>query len=197
MRAAFPLPFVVVVPAVKPAATLTRTGHIGVVATEASARGAYLRTLIAEHAQGKDVRAVGCPELVRLAEDGRLEGPIVEQSIRHSIQPMLDAGIDVLVLGCTHFPAQRAAFERVAGPEVAVIDSGAAIARQTRRLLERDGLLASAASAARSTPRALTPRDEFWCSGEVASFEHAAAALLGEPITARHAPGLLIPPDAG
>jgi glutamate racemase len=197
MRAAFPLPFVAVVPAVKPAAALTRTGRIGVVATEASARGAYLRALIQEHAQGLEVRAVGCPDLVRLAEAGVLEGPLVEESIRHSIQPMLDAGIDVLVLGCTHFPAQRAAFARVAGPDVAIIDSGAAIARQTRRLLERDDLLAPPASAARAVPRGLMPHDELWCSGEVVSFERSAAALLGEPVTARSAEGMLISPDAG
>jgi glutamate racemase len=197
MRAAFPVPFVVVVPAVKPAAAMTQTKRVGVVATEASARGDFLRMLIQEHAQGVEVSAVGCPDLVRLVEAGALEGPVVEESIRHSIQPMLDAGIDVLVLGCTHFPAQRAAFARVAGPEVSIIDSGAAIARQARRLLEQDDVLMPPASVARATPRDLTPRDEFWCSGDVASFARTATAILGQPITARHADGMLMLPNAG
>jgi glutamate racemase len=193
LRATFDLPFVVVVPAVKPAAAMTRTGRIGVAATEASARGDYLRTLIREHAQGVQVQAAGCPDLVRLVEAGLLEGPLVEEAIRGYIQPMLDAGIDVLVLGCTHFPAQRPAFERVVGPGVAVIDSGAAIARQTRRVLAKDGHLALPDSGPLAAPRALSDTDEFWCSGDVASFERTAGAILGEPISARHAGGMLLP----
>lgn len=190
--------FVGVVPAVKPAAERTRAGRVGVASTEASARGDYLKRLIAEHANGVRVYAAGCPQLVTLAEAGMLDGVEVETAIREYIQPMLDAGIDELVLGCTHFPAQRAAFERVAGPRVEVIDSGAAIARQTRRVLERDGRLAepmptsspSRAIAARepSKPRALGVCDELWCSGDIARFERTATAILGCYIHARYAP---------
>ncbi|HEX3271178.1 MAG TPA: hypothetical protein VHR15_11055, partial [Ktedonobacterales bacterium] len=78
-------------------------------------------------------------------------------------------------------------FERVAGPEVAVIDSGAAIARQTRRVLTERGLLATERPAL-ETPRPLSSDDEFWHSGDQQQFERVASVLMGEPITARRAP---------
>lgn len=189
LRAALPeVPFVGVVPAVKPAAERTRVGKIGVASTEASAKGDYLRGLIATFANGARVLARGCPRLVTMVEEGILDGPVAEAAVRADIQPMLDAGIDMLVLGCTHFPALRPVFERVAGPGVTVIDSGAAIARQTRRVLTRDDLLAAPYESVAETPRSLQPSDEFWCTGDVARFEAIASILLGEPVSARATP---------
>lgn len=196
LRAAFDVPIIGVVPAVKPAAEHTRVGRIGVAATEASANGTFLRQLIAEHANGVHVEAVGCPRLVLLAEAGILDEPEAEAAIRGYITPILDDGIDQLVLGCTHFPAMRAAFERVAGPGVAVIDSGAAVARQTRRVLVRDGLLSPADTGPTTTPRALGAGDAFWCSGDVPQFERVATAILRQPVRARLAPGMVLAPDA-
>jgi glutamate racemase len=185
LRERFAVPFVGVVPAVKPAAERTRVGRVGVAATEASARGTYLQRLIRDHANGVQVLAVGCPRLVLLAEAGVLDGPEAERAVREAIQPLLAAQVDTLVLGCTHFPAMRAVFERVAGPEIEVIDSGAAVARQTRRVLEGRGLLAEPALPARSAPRPPAMTDEFWCSGDVTRFEATATAILGHSIRAR------------
>lgn len=189
LRQALPVSLVGVVPAVKPAAERTRTGIIGIAATEASAHGEYLRGLIHAHAHGVRVLAAGCPRLVELVEAGTLDGPEAVAAVRGYIQPMLDAGIDLLVLGCTHFPAMRAAFERVAGPAVSVIDSGAAIARQTRRVLQRGGLLADPDAAPAMQPRAPDASDEFWCSSDVAAFERVASMVLDHPVRARLAPG--------
>jgi glutamate racemase len=191
LREAYPsIPFVVVVPAVKPAAAMTRTGKVGVAATEASARGDYLQTLVREHARGVRVLAVGCPDLVRLAESGLLEGSVVEGAIRGYLQPMLEAGIDVLVLGCTHFPAQRAAFQRVVGSGVAVIDSGAAIARQARRVLLGEDLLATPVISPLDVPRPLLAGDEFWTSGDTGTFARVASAILGEDVSACYTPDM-------
>jgi glutamate racemase len=194
LRATFPdIEFVGVVPAVKPAAKRSHTGKIGVAATEASARSDFLRQLIEQHAGGVEVLAVGCPRLVLLAEAGRLEGPEVEAVIREYIQPMLDAGIDTLVLGCTHFPAMRTAFQQVAGPDVEIIDSGEAIARRTRFLLTEHQLLAAPGQESEGkTPRALTSHDEFWCSGDAAHFGQVAEMILHQSVQARQAPGMLI-----
>ena len=96
--------FVGVVPAVKPAAERTRVGRVGVASTEASAKGGYLKRLIAEHATGVEVLAVGCPRLVELVEAGTLDGHVAEAAVRGYIQPLLDAGIDKLVLGLYAFP---------------------------------------------------------------------------------------------
>ena len=191
------IPFVVVVPAVKPAAEQTRNGRIGVAATPASARSAYLRTLIAEHASNAHVLPVGCPHLVELAERGILDGPIVEQAILAELAPLVAADIDTLVLGCTHFPAQRAAFQRVMGPGVAVIDSGAAVARRTRTVLERAGLLANPNSGPAVEPRAVRPDDEFWRSGAADNLERVATALLGPVPPVQFAEGMLLEPVAG
>ncbi len=192
LRAAHPdIPFVGVVPAVKPAAKLTRVGRVGVASTEASARGDYLRRLIAEHAQGVSVSAVGCPRLVLLAEAAELDGPLVEATIREDIAPLLDAGIDTLVLGCTHFPAMRPAFERVVGPDIQVIDSGAAIARRARVILTEAGLLANPLGAPADAPRPPRPDDEFWRSGaDGVAFDRVADALLGGRTQSRLALGM-------
>lgn len=177
--------FVGVVPAVKPAAERTRAGVVGVAATEASANGSFLKELIRQHANGVRVLAVGCPSLVTLAEAGVLDGPEAETAVRGYIEPMLREGIDKLVLGCTHFPAMRAIFEEIAGPDIEVIDSGAAVALQTRRVLTRERLLSPADGGPASTSRALRPDDEFWCSGDPRHFERVARAILHQPVTAR------------
>jgi glutamate racemase len=192
LRETFAVPFVGVVPAIKPAATLTHSGHVGIAATEASAHGDYLRQLIADHANGVTVHAVGCPQLVLLAEKGILDGPEAETAIRGYVDPMLAVGIDVLVLGCTHFPAMREAFARVVGPEVAVIDSGAAIARQTRRVLAERGWLSGEGEVA-SDSRALTAADSLWCSGDVGQFARVAEAILGMSVEVRGAPEMISP----
>jgi glutamate racemase len=193
LRETFDCPFVGVVPAIKPAVALTKTGHVGIAATEASARGDYLRRLIAEHAHGVEVHAVGCPRLVLLAEAGILDGPEAEAAIREYVTPLLEAGIDTLVLGCTHFPAMREAFARVVGPDITMIDSGAAIARQTRRVLTERGWLAHPGEATRN-PRRLTPNDSLWCSGDVKRFARVASVILGYPVTVHGAPDMLLPP---
>jgi glutamate racemase len=197
LRAAYTVPFVGVVPAVKPAAERTRAGKVGIASTEASARGTYLRRLIADHANGVRVFAQGCPDLVTLAEAGTLDGPEAEAAVRAYVQPMLDAGIDKLVLGCTHFPAMRAVFERVAGPDVEVIDSGAAVARQARRVLAQRGLLAAPDGEPARAPRPPDARDEFWCSGDPIRFARVASAILGHPIMGRLAPEMRVERHAG
>ncbi|HEY7975293.1 MAG TPA: glutamate racemase, partial [Ktedonobacterales bacterium] len=175
LRATYPqTPFVAVVPAVKPAAELTRVGRVAVAATNSAARSDYLRGLIAQFAQGVEVFPVGCQSLVTLAEAGLLDGPEVEREIRQSMEPLLAKGIDVLALGCTHFPAMRPVFERVVGPDVLVIDSGAAVARQTRRVLRERRLLAAPGAAPVDAPRLLRSDDEFWRSGTNVAFEQVA-----------------------
>jgi glutamate racemase len=189
------VPFVGVVPAVKPAAERTKTGVIGVASTEASARGDYLKHLIEEHAAGVRALTVGCPRLVTLAEAGTLDGPEAEGAIREYIGPLLAQNIDELVLGCTHFPAMRAAFERVAGPTVEIIDSGAAIARQTRRVLEERCALAAPGAQPAESPRATRANDEFWCSGDAVAFSRVASAIVGEAIIASTVPGMVAVAD--
>jgi len=180
LRATYDLPFIGVVPAVKPAVAQSQRRRVGIAVTNQAARSPYLRNLIARYADGAQVYTAGCTELVTLVEAGQLAGEAAEGAVRACLRPLLEAGIDTLALGCTHFPALRPVIERIVGPEVLVIDSGAAVARQTRRVLTQHGLLGAVEHA---TP----PRHEFWCSGDPQAFSAAAAAVLGEPVTARRA----------
>jgi glutamate racemase len=183
LRATFPdLTFIGVVPAVKPAARLTRKGRIGIAATNQAAKATYLRQLIDEFAGGIEAFAVGCPDLVTLVERGQFDGPEVEETVQRALQPVLAEGIDVLVLGCTHFPALHAVIERVAGPKVQIVDSGQAIARRTRAVLERTALLAS-----ETGPALKDERLEIWSSGDPAIFHSVATHILALPVSARQA----------
>jgi glutamate racemase len=183
LRATFPdLTFIGVVPAVKPAARLTRKGRIGIAATNQAAKAVYLRQLIDEFAGGIEAFAVGCPDLVSLVEHGQFDGPEVEEAVRQALQPVLAADIDVLVLGCTHFPALQTVIERVAGPKVQIIDSGQAIARRTRAVLQHAELLAPATS-----PVPVIERLQVWSSGDPAVFSSVATHILARPVTARQA----------
>jgi glutamate racemase len=181
LRATFSLPFIGVVPAVKPAARLTKRGRIGVAATNQAARATYLRQLIDDYASGVQVYAVGCPELVTLVEHGDFDGPLVEETLQNSLHPLLVNDIDVLVLGCTHFPALRPTIERVVGPRVLVIDSGPAIARRTHAILDVEGI--NHPTNHQHEPGQL----QVWCSGDASTFSEVASKLLGYPVLARQA----------
>lgn len=177
LRATFPsIPFVGVVPAVKPAARATKKGRIGIAATNQAAKATYLRQLIDEFAGGIQAFAIGCPELVALVEDGQLDGPVVEETVRQALDPILHEDIDVIVLGCTHFPALRPVIERVATRQVQVIDSGTAIARRTRYVLDTENLMQP-----NTEPGELC----LWCSGDPEKFSVIASELLGYHITTR------------
>ncbi len=181
LRATFSLPFIGVVPAVKPAARFTKRGRIGVAATNQAARAAYLRQLIDDYASDVQVYAVGCPELVTLVEHGDFDGPLVEETLQNSLRPLLVNDIDVLVLGCTHFPALRTTIEHVVGPHVLVIDSSSAIARRTQAILDVEGINHP------TNPKYKPGELQVWCSGDASTFSEVASKLLGYPVLVRQA----------
>jgi glutamate racemase len=194
LRATFSVPFVGVVPAVKPAARATRKGRIGIAATNQAARALYLRQLIDEFAEGTSVYAIGCPELVTLVEQGELDGSHTEQIVREAFQPLLTENVDVIVLGCTHFPALRPIIERITNNQVQVIDSGLAVARRTRSVLEAEGLISPASLNSRDpiyrVREGTAEKDaqlQIWCSGDAVAFSKVASQILGYPVGARQA----------
>lgn len=141
LRASYPVPFVGMEPAVKPACARTRSGVVGVLATGAALAGEKFHRLVAAHADGVRVITQPCPGLVECVEAGDVDGPRVRALVEQYLAPLRAAGADVLVLGCTHYPFLRGVVEALAGPHVCVLDTGEAVARQTRRVLEREGLL--------------------------------------------------------
>ncbi len=141
LRASYPLPFVGMEPAVKPACAQTRSGVVGVLATGAALAGDKFHRLVAAHADGVRVITQPCPGLVECVESGELDGPRTEALVRRYIEPLRAAGADTLVLGCTHYPFLRPLIQRIAGKEVMLVDTGAAVARQVQRVLDREALL--------------------------------------------------------
>ena len=139
LREEYPdVPFVGMEPAVKPAALGTETGVIGVLATAGTLKGSkYLKTKGRFEDDVRIVEHVG-DGFVELVENGILRGPEAEETVRKSLQPLLDAGADRIVLGCTHYPFLKPVIASIAGPDVQIIDPAPAVARQTVRMLEKD-----------------------------------------------------------
>jgi glutamate racemase len=136
LRRTFPdIPFVGMEPAVKPAAERTHNGIVGVIATQATFQGQLFASLVERYADHVRVLTQACPGLVEAVEAGRLEPPDTEALLRQYLAPLLEAGVDQLVLGCTHYPFLRPTIERLVGAGVAVIDPAPAVARQVERVL--------------------------------------------------------------
>jgi glutamate racemase len=189
LRATFTVPFVGVVPAVKPAARATRKGRVGIAAASNQvARSPYLRQLIDEFDDGIDFYRVGCPELVTLVEQGELDGSHTEQIVREAFQPLLTEDVDVIVLGCTHFPALRPVIERITSNQVQIIDSGSAVARRTRSVLEAEGLISPASLNGNVGTSAKDDLLQIWCSGDPIAFSKVAGRILGYHVVARQSP---------
>jgi glutamate racemase len=151
MRESFPaMPIVGVEPGLKPAAAITRSRKVGVLATERTLAGAkflQLRDQITE-ATGAQFLLQPCRGLVDKIELGDAEG--TQQLLHRYVTPLLDAGADTLVLGCTHYPLVQAAIEDVIAStgarDIALVDTGEAVARQLVRLLDAGHLLRPAQS---------------------------------------------------
>ena len=162
----------VVEPAVERAAALTRSGRVGLVATRASvASGAYERAFQAA-APGLEVHSLACPLFVPLVEEGRCRpGDVVIETIaKEYLTPLKEAGIDTLVLGCTHYPLLEEVIGNVMGPEVALVDVGAEAAGACRALLaERDALAGERRGSAR-----------YYTSDQAADFQRLSSLFLGE-----------------
>ncbi|MGB0155094.1 MAG: glutamate racemase [Verrucomicrobiales bacterium] len=135
LRNAYLLPIVGMEPGVKPAAETTKTGVVGVLATEASIAGEKFHQLVNNHAHGVKVITRPCPRFVELVEAGILNGSEAEEAISESITPLLDADADVLVLGCTHYPFLSPVIESQLPAEVSLIDTGVAVAKRVKNLL--------------------------------------------------------------
>jgi len=137
LRATYPLPFVGMEPAVKPAAGITETGTIGVMATEASIAGEKFHKLVHDHAHSHGVTVITrpCPNFVHLVEHGDLDSPIAQRIVEEETIPLIEAGADVLVLGCTHYPFLRPLIQTAAGEKIKILDTGNAVARHVKELL--------------------------------------------------------------
>jgi glutamate racemase len=140
LRQEFPgVPFVGMEPAVKPAAEQTHSKVVGVLATYATFQGQVYNSVVERFAQGVTILQDHCPGLVAEIEKGNFNGPQTEKILRNALEPMMEKGVDTVVMGCTHYPFVIPLIQKITGPAVQVIDPAPAIARQIKRLLEARG----------------------------------------------------------
>jgi glutamate racemase len=139
LRARFDLPVIGMEPAVKPAVDATRSGVIGVLATGGTLESARFAELVQRFGSQARVVVQPCPGLVEQVEAGDLSGPATRALLSAFVAPLLAQGADTLVLGCTHYPFLQPLLRELVGEQVALIETGAAVARQlSRRIAETD-----------------------------------------------------------
>jgi len=176
-RKKFPdIPIVGVVPVIKTASEITKTGAIAVLATPFTTRSAYQRKLIERFADGKKVFSIGCPKLVSYIEKGVTEGPVIQKVLRKELKDIHVSHVDAVALGCTHYPFIKGEMAKILGSKIQLLDSGGAVARQTIRIMAADGIA--------STEK--TVRDRFITTGDEQSISKIATILIHTPIVFAH-----------
>jgi glutamate racemase len=171
LRQALSIPVIGLEPAVKTGARLTRNRKIGVMATSGTLRSERFARLVQAHAVGVEVVPQPCPGLADAIESGALEGELLQGLLGAFVEPLRRAGVDTVVLGCTHYAFIQEPLARLLGPDVQLVDSAPAIARRVREVLEAGGLNASPGT---GTLRLLT-------TGEPSSLERRVGRLWPEP----------------
>ena len=170
----YPLPFLGVVKAgARSAARTTRNGKIGVAATQATVSSrAYTREIQSLHPH-LEVFETACPRLVPLIESGELDSPRVREAVAEYLEPLVNEGIDSLVLGCTHYPFVAAAITDYLGPEVSLVDPSCETVVDLAILLREQSL---------ENDQQAAPAREFYVSGNDESFYKVGTLLIGDVI---------------
>jgi len=142
LRERLAVPFVGVVPAVKPAASLSKNGRIGLLASGRAVKEGYLRNLIDDHAAGCRVLILSADEMIRFAETRFVYAAAEEKrsAVRRAIAPLRGEGVDTVVLACTHFLVMEKEFREVLDREIGVVDSRVGVMKQLIRILDDYGM---------------------------------------------------------
>ena len=167
----------VVKPEAAQAVAVTRSGRIGLLATRATvASGAYERAVAAVDPH-VDLVAVACRDLAPLIQDppgGELFTTALEDVVRGYCAPLVEAAVDTVILGCTHYPLVRSMLQRMLGRTVTIVTSGAALARQAEHVLGSRGL---------ASRRSGEGTYSFLCTGDAGAFRALGTRFLQMPLT--------------
>lgn len=170
------MPIIGVVPVVKTAVSLTKTKQIAVLCTPFTARSKYLDDLIRQFASDCQVSVIQAPGLVELVESGEISTIEVTRLLREYICK-LNNSVDIIVMGSTHFAFLCDSFRTILGERYTVLDSGAAVARHVKRVLE----------ARRDTAHRNAHTDKFVTTGDAKAVSLIAEKLLFKPVVFTHA----------
>lgn len=142
LRAKYDVPFIGIEPAIKPAAIHTKTKTIGILATKGTLSSELFYQTVSTLEGIRVIEQVG-HNLVQLIEQGKLGSEEIKELLKEYLQPMIEANIDHLVLGCSHYPYLIPQIKEILPESVKIIDSGEAVARQTKAVLEQNNILNS------------------------------------------------------
>ena len=161
----------VVVPGAKAAVKATKNGKIGIIATRATIGSGVYESAVRECGKdipGLEVVSKACPLFVSLAEEGWWDDEVAYLTASRYLEPLKEAGVDTVVLACTHYPLLAKTISKVMGPDVTLINSGIAVAGVVKDILEKDGLMADS-----------EPAHLFYTSDDPKIFEQVASPFLG------------------
>ena len=175
-RERYSIPVIEVIqPAVRRAVAATRTGRVGVIGTRATIDSkAYLDAFAA--APQLKIQSIACPLFVEYVERGETSGDAITKVAREYLQPMIDADVDTLVLGCTHYPLLTGVISYVMGNGVSLVSSAEETAKDLYRVLIENSLLRA--------PSTTPPTHTFLATGDAQAFESLARRFLGPEVTA-------------
>lgn len=174
LRAWCPVPVIAMEPAIKPAVLTTRSGSIGVLATSRTLASPSVAKLCATYGNDVKIFLQPCPGLVEQVEKAELHSPDTHKLLVRYLSPLLEAGVDTLVLGCTHYPFLISLIRDIAGHQVTIIDPATAIARELSRRLGE-----TRRRSANEQPAGI----RFFTSAAAESAGSIISTLLGEPVT--------------
>jgi glutamate racemase len=173
LRATLTMPVVAIEPGIKPAAAATRSGVVGAIVTATMSASDRMASLLDRFGRNVRVISVPAPGLVEYVEAADLESPAVRELVARYVRPLLDEGADTIVLGSTHYVFLRSLIAEIAGEDVTIVDTGAAVARQLARVLGEHGVTA---------PPGAQGEEHFWTSGDRAEAERVMSSLLGRRV---------------
>lgn len=170
----YPLPMIgLIKPGVAEALQVTRNGRVGVIATEATVRSGAYEKEIKRQNSSIEVYSQAAPLLVPLVEAGELDTPAVAAAVRQYLAPLRQAGIDTLILGCTHYPFLAGLMAQEIGPGVQLVDPAMSTVREAAGEMSRLGLL---------SPSGICPEHRFFVSGDPQVFQNIARQILGKDV---------------
>lgn len=140
IRANYNIPIIGIVPAIKPATVLTQTSKIGILATKGTIASDFFTEKIKLYPKIEIIEQIGY-KLVELIEAGEINSVETKRLLEEYLTPMIKKGIDALVLGCTHYPYLRPIIQTILPSNIQIIDSGQAVAKQTKKILSQHSLL--------------------------------------------------------
>ena len=135
LRSKYRIPFIGIEPAIKPAATHSKTQTIGILATKGTLSSELFNKAVEVYQETKIIEQIG-HGIVELIENGALHSPKMTELLHSYVDPMIEQNIDYLVLGCSHYPYLIPQLKKILPPHIQIIDSGAAVAKQTQKILE-------------------------------------------------------------